>query len=214
MGPWQPGQSFRDCSDCPEMVVIPASTTGNTSIPQPIAVGKFEVTFAEWDACVAAGGCQHKPEDRGWGRGNRPVIHVSWDDATKQYIPWLVKKTGKTYRLLSDVEWEYSARAGTTTAYFWGDDIGKGNANCDGCGSPWDNKQTAPVGSFKANAWGVHDMNGNVWEWCEDAVGSSSRVLRGGSWYDYPLDLRSANRSGARPDNRGLNAGFRLARTL
>jgi len=214
----QPGQTFRDCTDvCPEMVVVPASTAGSkVSIPQPIAVGKFEVTFAEWDACVAGGGCKHKPVDRGWGRGKQPVIDVSWDDATNEYLPWLSKKTGKTYRLLTEAEWEYAARAGTTTKYFWGDDIGKGNANCVGCGSQWDNKQTAPVGSFKSNAFGLYDMHGNVWEWCEDKydASTSSRVLRGGSWNDFPDVLRSAFRYSFLPGVRISFIGFRLARTL
>ena len=210
----QPDQTFRDCPDvCPEMVVIPAST-GKGSIPQPIAVGKFEVTFAEWDACVAAGGCKHKPEDQGWGRGKQPVINVSWNDATNEYLPWLSKKTGKSYRLLSEVEWEYAARAGTTTNYFWGDEIGKGNANCYGCGSQWDDKQTAPSGSFKPNVFGLYDMHGNVWEWCEDKYDASSRVLRGGSWDLSPIGLRSASRVDFRPDYRSSSFGFRVARTL
>ena len=117
-------ESFKDCPDCPEMVVVPAGsfTMGSNdyddekpphrvNIAKPFAVGKFTVTFAEWDACVASGGCKHKPEDQGWGRGNRPVINVSWDDATKEYLPWLSRKTGKTYRLLTEAEWEYAARA-------------------------------------------------------------------------------------------------------
>src|SRR5205823_12154354 len=114
------------------------------------------------------GGCDgYKPSDYGWGRGRRPVINVSWDDA-KAYAAWLANRTGKAYRLLSEAEWEYAARAGTTTVYFWGDAIGNNNANCDGCGSQWDKRQTAPVGSFKSNAFGLYDMAGNVWQWVQD----------------------------------------------
>ena len=228
------------------MVVIPAGsfTMGSNdyddekpphrvNIAKPFAVGKFTVTFAEWDACVASGGCKHKPEDQGWGRGNRPVINVSWDDATKEYLPWLSRKTGKTYRLLTEAEWEYAARAGTTTTYSWGNDIGKNQANCDGCGSQWDNKQTAPVGSFKPNAFGLYDMHGNVWQWVQDCwhdtyqgaptdgsawvtscTDGSRRVLRGGSWNDIPQDLRAADRNRNSTDGRGDDVGFRLARTL
>ena len=220
----QVGQSFRDCNDgCPEMVVVPAGEfmmgegkdQRRTTIPQPFAVGKFEVTFAEWEACVSGGGCvsNKSPSDRGWGKGRRPVIHVSWNDA-KEYATWLSRKTGKSYRLLSEAEWEYAARAGTALRYSWGNDAGQGNANCAGCGSQWDNKQTAPVGSFKPNAFGLNDMHGNVWEWCEDAYDASSRVLRGGSWYYNPLNLRSAVRLRLQPSVRGNDVGFRLARTL
>ena len=103
------------------------------------------------------------------GRGTQPVINVTWDDA-QQYVAWFSKMTGKPYRLLSEAEWEYAARAGTTTAYSWGDEIGKGNANCNGCGSEWDGRQTAPVGSFAPNQFGLYDMHGNVWEWVEDCL--------------------------------------------
>ncbi|MGO9742818.1 MAG: SUMF1/EgtB/PvdO family nonheme iron enzyme, partial [Roseiarcus sp.] len=188
----KPGASFRECAkDCPEMVVIPAGKftmgspgpeTGHpetgrydsegpqheVTMAKPFAAAKFDVTFAEWDACVAVGGC---PEisDGGFGRGEKPAINVSWDEA-QQYVAWLAKMTGEPYRLLSEAEWEYAARAGTTTAYYWGDEIGKGNANCDGCGSQWDNQQTSPVGSFKPNGFGLHDMAGDVFQWVEDCV--------------------------------------------
>jgi formylglycine-generating enzyme required for sulfatase activity len=123
---------------------------------------------------VADGGCNgYKPSDQGWGRGYRPVINVSWDDA-KAYVAWLAKKTDKFwYRLLTEAEYEYAARAGTTTAYPWGSAIGKNNANCDGCGSQWDGKQTAPVGSFAANGFGLYDMVGNVSAWTEDCYHDS-----------------------------------------
>ena len=196
------------------------------------------MTFNEWDACVAAGGCDgYKPPDEGWGRGNRPVVNVSWDDA-KAYVAWLVKKTGKPYRLLSEAEYEYTARAGTKTPYPWGVTIGKNNANCFECGSQWDDKETAPVGSFAANRFGVYDMLGNVQEWTEDCSHSSykgaptdgspwiskkcwddRRVVRGGSWSDLISILRSARRSWYHADKYWSNTqfsdlGFRVARTL
>ena len=136
---------------------------------KPFAVSKFAVTFEQWDACVAVGGCgYYSPSDTGWGRATRPVIYVNWDEA-QNYVAWLSKMTGQTYRLLSEAEWEYAARAGTQTAYPWGDEIGKGNANCNGCSSQWDNKQTAPVGSFAPNAFGLYEMYGNVWQWLQDS---------------------------------------------
>jgi formylglycine-generating enzyme required for sulfatase activity len=159
------------------------------------------------------------------------VINVSWDNA-KTYVAWLTEQTGKTYRLLSEAEYEYSARAGTQTAYPWGKDIGQNNANCKGCGSQWDGEQTAPVGSFKPNAFGLNDMVGNVWEWVEDCYrdnydnaptdGSAwikggdckYRVIRGGAWNVTPDGLRSANRSRVSADDRRYYVGFRVARTL
>jgi|SoiMethySBSTD1v2_1073268.scaffolds.fasta_scaffold79723_3 formylglycine-generating enzyme required for sulfatase activity len=241
----QPGSVFRDCQECPEMVVVPAgeffmgSNDGGASekplhkvnIAKAFAVGKFEVTFAEWDACVAAGGCPRSPEDQAWGRGRRPVINVSWDDVTKEYLPWLNRTTGKTYRLLTEAEWEYAARSSTRTAYSWGDSVDKNKANCSGCGSQWDNKQTAPVGSFQPNAFGLHDMLGNVWEWVQDCytrnyvgapsdgsavsdAASCSRVRRGGSWDGAPNALYPSGRLGNGPRSRFNNMGFRVARTL
>ena len=241
----KPGDSFKECAqDCPEMIVVPAGsfTMGgptNVEKPQhtvtfakPFAVAKSELTFADWDACVAGGGCNgYKPAHQGWGRGQQPVINVNWDDA-QAYVAWLSEVTGKTYRLLSEAEYEYAARAETTTAYPWGDDIGKNNANCDGCGSKWDDKQTAPVGSFAPNKFGLYDMVGNVFEWTEDCVhtnydgaptnGSawitggdcSSRILRGGSWSFSPDYLRSAFRFWGTSDYRFSCIGFRLGRTL
>src|SRR5262245_26537709 len=178
-----PGSEFADCASCPAMIVVPAGKflMGSPAnepdryagegpqreviIAKPLAVSKYEVTFAEWDACAAAGACPQVKDP--WGRGQMPVVGVIWDDAN-QYARWLSRLTGKAYRLLTEAEWEYAARAGTTTQFYWGDDAGKNNANCGGCGSNWDNKQTAPVGSFKPNAFGLYDMAGNVWEWVED----------------------------------------------
>ncbi|MGA7879457.1 MAG: formylglycine-generating enzyme family protein [Terrimicrobiaceae bacterium] len=200
------------------------------AIAKPFAVSKFEVTFDEWDACVAYGDCTPVVNDNGWGRGRRPVINVAWDDA-RRYAAWLSKMTGKPYRLLSDAEWEYAARAGSNKRYSWGDEIGKGNANCSDCGSEWDATQTAPVGSFAANQFGLHDMHGNVWEWVEDCLhrsyegapadGSawvaggecSLRVIRGGSWHYDPDGARSASRRGMSISPFD-DVGFRVGRTL
>lgn len=235
----EPAGTFRDCSVCPEMVVIPpgsftrgspASDGRPAEIPQqvvkvggPIAVGKFEVTFDEWDACVGEGGCSYEPDDRAWGRGRRPVIHVSWNDA-KEYVRWLSQKTGRNYRLLSESEWEYAARAGTTTPYAYGNHVSPQQAN-------YYTRGTVPVGSFAPNSFGLYDMHGNVWEWTEDCwkpnyVGAprnadprisgdcGRRVVRGGSWDDYPWFLRSAERSSGITSVRLNDLGFRLALTL
>jgi formylglycine-generating enzyme required for sulfatase activity len=240
----KPKDTFKECSNCPQMVVVPAgSFTMGSPASEPrnfpqhtvtfsrqFAVGQFELTFDEWDACVADGGCGYEPSDQGWGRGRRPVINVAWQGA-KTYVDWLSKKTGKTYRLLTEAEYEYATRAGTQTAYPWGNDIGENNANCNGCGSQWGGKQTAPVGSFAANAFGLYDMVGNVWAWTEDcwhenynqapADGSTwtsadckYRVVRGGSWLDGPGDLRSAVRVGFTTGDRYGGLGFRVGRTL
>jgi formylglycine-generating enzyme required for sulfatase activity len=140
----------------------------NVTIARPFAVSKFEQTFAEWNACIADGGCeQHEASDEGWGRGRQPVINITWNDA-KSYAAWLSKVTGKSYRLLTEAEYEYAARSGTQTTYPWGDEIGKNNASCNGCGSQWDGINPAPVGSFAPNRFGLYDMVGNVWEWVED----------------------------------------------
>jgi len=242
-----PGEKFQDCATCPEMVVVPAGSfrMGDQSgggdddekpvhrvrLAAPFAVGVYEVTFDEWDACASAGGCTHRPGDGGWGRGRRPVINVNWDDA-REYVRWLSRETGKRYRLLSESEWEYVARSGSSSRYHWGDSIGSNNANCGGCGSRWDNDRTAPVGSFAANGFGLHDVHGNVWEWVEDCYhGSYSgapsdgrawttggdcehRVLRGGSWGNKPRGLRAAYRDGDSSGDRINFFGFRVARTL
>jgi formylglycine-generating enzyme required for sulfatase activity len=244
----KPLASFLECAkDCPEMIVVPAGgfimgspTTEQgrftdegpqqrVTIAKPCAVSKYDVTFADWDACVSVGACP-KATDSGFGRDTKPVINVSWDDA-QTYVAWLSKMTGQPYRLLTEAEWEYAARAGTTTAYYWGNDIGQRNANCDGCGSPWDNKQTSPVGKFAANQFGLYDMAGNVWQWVQDCYhgnyngaptdGSawtsedcSNRVLRGGSWVNSPQNLRATIRLRFVTENRNNDRGFRVGRTL
>ncbi len=240
------GEVFRDCPTCPELVVMPAGRFRMGCVSgrdceddeRPVhevevgsfALGVYEVTFEEYERFARATG-RDRPNDRGWGRGGRPVINVSWEDATA-YAAWLSAEAGEEYRLPSEAEWEYGARAGSTTRYSWGDDIGRNRANCPGCGSRWDGDETAPVGSFAANAWGLHDMHGNVWEWVEDCWhenyvraprdGSawttggncSRRVLRGGSWLNNPRDLRSALRGRSATALRDGDVGFRVARTL
>jgi formylglycine-generating enzyme required for sulfatase activity len=243
----KPLASFRECAkDCPEMIVIPAGsfTMGSpaeeegryddeelhpVTIAKPFAVSRFDVTVDDWDACVSVGGCS-KTSDFGFGRGTRPVVGVGFEDA-QAYVAWLSKMTEQPYRLLTEAEWEYATRAGTRTAYYWGDEIGKGNANCNGCGSEWDNRQTSPVGSFNPNAFGLYDMTGNVWQWVQDcyhddykealADGSawtsgdcSRRVVRGGSWVSLPPLLRSAIRLGVTTDFRSSGIGLRVGRTL
>jgi formylglycine-generating enzyme required for sulfatase activity len=186
-----------------EMVDIPGKN---------FRMGKYDVTFAQWDACVTAGGCGgYNPSDEGWGRSNRPVIYVSYDDAHK-YIDWLNQTTSQHFRLPTEEEWEYAARGGTTTDYYWGNDIGSGNANCNGCGSQWDNKQTAPVGSFKPNPYGLYDMLGNVWQWTESCWENNcgQRVFCGGSWHYLPRSLRDSGRAGPDPGPRSDTLGFRF----
>ena len=195
------------------------------------AMSKHEVTFAQWDACVSGGGCGgHRPDDEGWGRADRPVVNVSWEDA-QSYVSWLSRETGEEYRLPTEAEWEYAARAGTTTKYSWGNEVGVNRANCDGCGSHWDHSRTAPAGSFPANAWGLHDMHGNVWEWVRDCWNNSYagapvdgsawlggncslRVMRGGSWVSDSRFLGAADRVRYTSGNRDGLVGFRVARTL
>jgi formylglycine-generating enzyme required for sulfatase activity len=187
-----------------------------------------EVTFEQWDACIADGGCSHIPDDRGWGRGDLPVINVSWDDI-QSYLSWLNKKTQSKYRLPSEAEWEYAARANSKTVYSWGDAIGVNKANCGGCGSPWDDKQSSPVGSFEENAFGLYDVHGNVWEWAEDCknknyIGAPTdgkswdtgncrqSVYRGGSWSSDKVYLRAAYRDFYPHEGRSRFLGFRLAK--
>jgi formylglycine-generating enzyme required for sulfatase activity len=236
---------FRDIDQswCPEMVVLPAGTfmmgsseedeegfdrerpQHRVTIGARFAVGRYPVTFEEYDRFAEETGSK-KPDDRGWGRGRRPVIDVSWEDATA-YVKWLSEETGESYRLLSEAEWEYACRAGTETRYCFGDTIKKGQANIDGKVG-----KTTEVGSYPANYWGLYDTHGNVWEWVEDVWhdnyegapdggsawteggDSGRRVLRGGSWYDFPRNLRSAIRLRFAPGYRNVDDGFRVARTF
>jgi formylglycine-generating enzyme required for sulfatase activity len=243
--------NFRDCAGCPQMVVIPAGefTMGSppseqqaeaqhrVTIAAPFAVSKFEITFDEWEACVKNGGCGgYRPADQGWGRGKRPVINLSWENA-KDYVKWLSARTRKPYRLLSEAEWEYAARAGTTTPFSFGETLSPSQANFDGSSdgtgpSAVNRQKTMPVGSFPANPFGLHDMHGNAWEWVEDcwhddytaeapADGSAwlrdvckGHVGRGGSWEDSQGELRSSARTGGFSDERAATDGLRIARGL
>ena len=204
---------------------------------KPFELAKYEVTFDDWDACVTDGGCAHRPDDEGWGRGKRPVINVSWNDM-QEYIRWLNRAAGMHYRLPSEAEWEYAARAGTVTPFSTGDCINTKQGNFDGtfdyaqCGSHdgTDLGKSVEVGRYPPNPWGFHDMQGNANELTEDCWNDSyegapndgsawvqgncsRRVIRGGSWYGYGGYTRSAYRcrSGAGFAHRSL--GFRLART-
>ncbi len=235
--PAKPGAIFKDCDSCPEMVVVPPGRyemggTRRITLSRPFAVGRTEISFAQWDACVAESGCTHRPDDESWGRGNQPVMNVNWHDA-KQYVAWLARKTGKNYRLLSEAEWEYAARAGTTTAFYWGnseDDVCQ-YANVfkesEGCGT----RRTSPVASKQPNAFGLFDMLGNLWEWVEDCFqdgidgvpgdgnalttgGCDQRVVRGGAWGSSAYAARSSYRIGNRSNFRDDGFGFRVARTF
>jgi formylglycine-generating enzyme required for sulfatase activity len=253
----QPGTVFhdklKDGSHGPEMVVIPAGTfqmgdnfykkgyrfelpVHTVRIPKPFAMGRYEVTFEEYDRFAAA--TRRKlPGDKGWGRGRLPVINVSWNDATN-YAEWLSQQTAKRYRLPSEAEWEYAARAGTTTVYWWGNVMEPGMANYNERGILRRRKPTLPVGSFQPNLFGLYDTVGNVWEWVQDywhrnydgaptdgsewynKTGISAsrvgdqRVFRGGCWGSKPRDLRVSQRNGSRPDARYNHIGFRLAREI
>ncbi len=223
----------------PEMVWIPAGSFDMGDIQgkgekdeKPVhkvsvkrfAMGKYEVTFAEYDKFTTQEKHKKQAYDEDWGRGNRPVIHVNWYDANA-YTKWLSKQTGKKYRLPTEAEWEYASRAGTKTKYWWGNKIGKNRANCDNCGSKWDNKKTAPVGSFQPNPWGLFDMLGNVREWTcsryENIYNDSYKesqcpkyapivALRGGSWIVDSFHVRAASRNGWQPAGRYAFDGFRI----
>lgn len=290
----QSGQTFRDCSDCPEMVVIPSGNflMGSSaedaardlalevvlpdgerkfaresmlserpqhpvSIDRPFALGKHRVTRGEFAAFVRETGystegyCtfwsdRSNPVRRGVGwhdpgftqTDSDPVVCVNWQDA-KAYIAWLNGRLGghapadrdRLYRLPSEAEWEYAARARSQTARWWGDAIGSGNADCNGCGSRWDNQQPAPTGSFQVNPFGISDVLGGAWEWNEDCWNETYagapqdgsawttgncdlRVFRGGAWNSHTWVLRSADRTGGTSRYRNNTVGFRVARTL
>ena len=243
----RPGKLLKDCAECPVNVVIPTGSfrmgdlsgegdsnekpVHKVTIPRPFAVGKYEVTQAEWQAVMGT-------NPSGFRGSRNPVERVNWNDA-KEFVRKLSAKTGKTYRLLSEAEWEYVARAGSSTIYWWGDTASHEYANygtdkcCGGLARGRDRwKNTSPVGSFAANRFGLHDIHGNVWEWTEDCWhenysgaptdGSAwtrkgecdRRVLRGGSWDFIPRVVRSAFRVGNDSLIQYYNVGFRVARDL
>ena len=246
---YKPGLIFSDCHDCPELVVIPSGNfimglkdSGKFSQPEhkvkiikPFAMGRFEVKFSEWTACLIGGGCKNNPDDHQWGRKNRPVINITYFDV-KEYLTWISEKTGFLYRLPSEAEWEYANRAGTRTLWWWGDKVGKNHANCKDCKSPWSdggNKThgTAPVGMFKPNPFGLYDTTANVFEWVNDCWNESYhgapqngtswlkgncnfRVIRGGSFYYFSKVGRSAYRSKNPPNVKSYWLGFRVLREL
>lgn len=251
---------LQDGSQGPEMVVIPAGVFLMGSPPQekgryadneaqhlvrfdqPFAMGKYEVMFHEYDRFATATG-RTLPDDKRWGRSRLPVIHVSWQDAMA-YAEWLSQQTGARYRLPTEAEWEYAARAKTTTSRYWGDNPDQGCAYANA--ADLDGKQlfvgwtamqchdghiyTAPTGSYRSNDFGLYDMAGNVLEWtcsrydknsgnapaqsCEAMAGEREFVIRGGSWNDDPRDVRSADRHRSPPDYRSFFLGFRLVREL
>lgn len=240
----KPGQVFRDCAECPDMVVVPPGIfimgLGGTTkregpphrvnIARPFAIGVYEVTFDQWQACVAEGGCVHEPDDHQWGRGDRPVINVTIEHV-ERYLAWISAKTGKTYRLPSEAEWEYAHRAGTTSSFPWGDEAGKNKANCKDCYSEWSAKSTAPVGSFEPNGFGLYDTVGNAYEWTADcwnethqgAPGDGSartdgdcrqRVMKGGSFYYFQKVGRSSYRARNPVVVNSYWLGFRVVREL
>jgi formylglycine-generating enzyme required for sulfatase activity len=238
------GGEFHDCDKCPAMIAVPTGRlllasaapgvrgVGPLEVPitEAFAVGRYEVTFEEWDLCHAEGGCASVPADEGWGRGRQPVVNVSWQDA-QQYVAWLSRKTGAHYRLLHDAEWEYIASAGAGTRFPWGDVVGSGNANCNGCGAgSFERHRTARVGSFRENAFHLYDVIGNAWEWVEEcytsavdthALGSapgagscSTRILRGGSFQTLADDATVHRRREVLADLHSNQVGFRVARDL
>ena len=245
----RPMDHFKECESCPEMIVVPAgqfimgaseNESGSTPDERPqhlvsfsksFSVGRFAVTFDEWDACVAATGCSYRPSDQNWGRGKQPVLNLSWDDA-KAYVSWLSRKTGRSYRLLSEAEREYITRAGTSSAYWWGDDFTTLQANG---ADPTDHSQpifakTVPVDSFSPNPWGFFQVHGNVYDWVEDcgtesyinaptdgsawmAGNCDVHMLRGGAFSRRPETLRSAARVWSGNPNRMIYMSVRVART-
>jgi formylglycine-generating enzyme required for sulfatase activity len=233
----------KDCPACPVLVALPAGTfmmgsnasdpseqpAHRVSIIAPFAIGKYEVSVEQWNACVEANACARIATE-GNRPKNTPVRDVSWED-TQQYVKWVSQVSGKPYRLPTEAEWEYAARAGSSTRYWWGEQIRPGHANCKECGQPWDKDGPASVGSFTPNSYGLHDMNGSVWEWVSDCWHNSykgapadgrswdqpncrDRVIRGGSWRDGSNYMLSSTRFKYAAGVRQSQNGFRVARSM
>ncbi len=255
----RPGKTFHDCEECPTMMVVPAGSYSQgsdnqsplavakekpqrtVSFARPFAVSVFEITMAQWDQCAEDGGCKTTPRDNGWGRESHPAIMVSWNDA-QEYVDWISRKTGQSYRLPSESEWEYVARAGEHSDWLGGDPTAVcayGNIAGAETDFNWqhddcsDNAvaETRPVGSYKANAFGLYDVIGNAAEWTLDCMnlsyldapadGSawtrgmcSSRMTRGGSWFTGTREIRLPARFNLRAGDRNDFTGFRLVRTV
>ena len=245
-GPKQVLVPFSDCSVCPQMMPLPAGRyimgaddqreiygpAHDRIISKPFAIAVTETTFGQYEACIAAGECRGDISDHGWGRGSQPVINVSWQD-TLDYAAWLSAVTGQRYRLPTEAEWEYAARAGTVSRFPWGDNIGEANANCRNCGSPWSGRGAAPVAQFPPNGFGLYDMAGNVSEWVADCwrerhdqasedrapaqpteSDCSKRTTRGGDWYYVPMLSTSAARKSNAANLWSYTIGFRVVREL
>ena len=239
-------EPFKDCSICPTMMALPAgrfimgadderNTYGpahDRVVARPFAIAVTETTFDQYEACVAAGVCRGDKSDHGWGRGVQPVINVSWQD-TRDYAAWLLALTGVIYRLPTEAEWEYAARAGSVSRFPWGETVGEGNANCRNCGTPWSGKGAAPVAQFPPNEFGLYDMMGNVSEWVADCwrerhdpdaetgpVGTPAdntcpaHVTRGGDWYYVPMLSTSVARKSNAAKLWSYTIGFRVVREL
>ena len=234
---------IKDCAACPALVSLPGGSfemgsnsddpaerpVHRVSIGHPFAIGKYEVTIEQWNACADASGCPHL-DIEGNASKTTPARNLSWDDA-QAYVKWLTKTTGKTYRLPAETEWEYAARGGTTTTYWWGNEMRKGYADCKDCGDPWRKDSPVNVGSFLPNPFGLFDMNGSVWEWVGDCwhgsykgaptdgrvwdeAGCPMRVIRGGSWPDGAAYMQSATRFKYSPSVRQSQNGMRVARDM
>jgi len=234
---------IKDCPACPALVSLPGGTFtmgSNTSDPSekpahpvtigaPYAIGKYEVTVQQWNACANAGACPKIPQPAGTG-ANAPMRDVSWEDA-QQYVKWLSSVSARPYRLPTEAEWEFAARGGTATPFWWGTQMATGKANCKECGPPWTDTHPADSGSFGANAYGLYDTSGSVWEWVADCWHASYknapgdgrawdqpdcalRVIRGGSWREGAAYMVASTRFRYDAGVRHAQNGFRVARSL